>query len=75
MNDLDEKNEKARKEFDGDVYNNTANQIGTCDEAEEEDEDEKDDEDKENDSSHESEEYGAGYENYSVSIHLLFIIV
>ena len=72
LNDLDKENEKAREELDGDIYNNTANQIGTCDEAEEEDED---DIDEENDSSYESGEYEAGYENYSVSIHLLFIIV
>jgi hypothetical protein len=66
LNDLDEEDEEAREEVDGDVYNNTAKQIGTCEDVEEEGE--------ENDSSHESEEYGTGDEIYSVSIHILFII-
>ena len=68
LNDLDEESEEAREELDGDVYNNSANQIGTCDDAEEEEE-------EENDSSQESEEYGAEDEIYSVSINFLLIIV
>jgi hypothetical protein len=66
LNDLDEEGEEAREELDGDVYNNTANQIGTGEDAEEE---------EENDYSHESEEYGTEDDIYSISIYLLFIIV
>jgi hypothetical protein len=67
LNDLDEEGEEAREELDGDVYNNTTKQIGTCEDAEEEGE--------ENNYSHESEEYGTGDEIYSVRIHILLIIV
>jgi hypothetical protein len=62
LNDLDEEGEEAREEVDGDVYNNTAKRIGTCEDVEEEGE--------ENDFSHENEEYGTGDEIYSVSIHI-----
>jgi hypothetical protein len=65
LNDLDEEGEEAREELDGDVYNNTAKHIGTCEDAEEEGE--------ENHSSHESEKYGTGDEIYYISIHIYLI--
>lgn len=72
---MDEENEEARQELDGDVYNNTVNQIETQDDYEEEKYEHINmHEEDENNFSHENEKYEAGDKVYSVSIHFIFII-